>query len=85
MPENMPRILPSGLGARFDKSTWTVPSIFNLIQETGNVEEAEMFRVFNMGIGMVLACDPGKVKDICSLVPECIIIGEVIAEQEIII
>ncbi|MCL0031881.1 phosphoribosylformylglycinamidine cyclo-ligase [Dehalococcoidia bacterium] len=85
IPENMPRILPSGLGARFDKSTWTVPPIFNLIQETGNVEETEMFRVFNMGIGMVLACDPSKVKDICTLVPECIIIGQVISEQEIII
>ena len=56
-----------------------------MIQETGNVEETEMFRVFNMGIGMVLACDPSKVRDICSLVPECMIIGEVIAEQEIII
>jgi phosphoribosylformylglycinamidine cyclo-ligase len=85
IPENMPRILPFGLGAKFDKSAWTVSPIFKLIQATGNIDEIEMFRVFNMGIGMVLACDPEMVSTICNIIPECMVIGEVTADQKIII
>ena len=44
-----------------------------------------MFRVFNMGIGMVLACDPEMVSTICNIIPECMVIGEVTADQKIII
>ncbi|MBI4566855.1 MAG: phosphoribosylformylglycinamidine cyclo-ligase [Planctomycetes bacterium] len=52
--ENVPRILPRGLAVRIDRKSWEVPPIFRLIQETGNVERAEMYRVFNMGVGMVV-------------------------------
>jgi phosphoribosylformylglycinamidine cyclo-ligase len=52
--ENLPRVLPEGMGAEIDRSTWQTPEIFKLIQEIGNVSDSEMFRTFNMGIGMVL-------------------------------
>ena len=52
--DNIPRVLPKGIGVQIDKSAWDVPPLFRLIQEKGSVSEAEMFRVFNMGIGYVL-------------------------------
>lgn len=85
IPENVPRILPNGLGARFDKSAWKIPAIFQLIKEKGQVEEKEMFKVFNMGIGMILACDPKKVDAVCNIIPETKVIGEVTKGVEIVI
>ena len=55
--ENIPRILPKKLSALVSKKTWTIPPIFSLLQRIGDIEESEMFRVFNMGIGMVLISD----------------------------
>ena len=52
--ENVPRILPEGLQAVVDKKSWERPKIFDIIKEAGDIEEKEMFRTFNMGIGMVL-------------------------------
>jgi phosphoribosylformylglycinamidine cyclo-ligase len=54
--ENLPRILPDGCAADIDLSSWTVPALFRLLQEHGSISRDEMFRAFNMGIGMVLAC-----------------------------
>ena len=51
--ENIPRVLPSGLGARIRKESWTTPKIFDLIQNIGKIEEKEMFSTFNMGIGLM--------------------------------
>ncbi len=56
--DNIPRVLPDGLGVRIDRSAWTVPPLFRLIQSAGGVSEAEMFRVFNMGVGFVLMTAP---------------------------
>ncbi|MBO8157509.1 MAG: phosphoribosylformylglycinamidine cyclo-ligase [Bacillaceae bacterium] len=53
--ENIPRMLPDGLGAQIEKGTWTIPPIFHLIQEKGQLSEDEMYSVFNMGVGFVLA------------------------------
>ncbi len=50
----IPRIIPRGMAALVYKKSWPVPKIFKMIQKNGNVEEKEMFRTFNMGIGMVL-------------------------------
>ena len=55
--DNVPRVLPEGVDARFDLSSWTVPPLFRVLQREGGVEEREMFRAFNMGIGMVLIVD----------------------------
>ena len=54
LPDNLPRVLPAGLGAVIERKKLRVPQIFRLIAEKGAVSEEEMFRVFNMGVGMVL-------------------------------
>jgi phosphoribosylformylglycinamidine cyclo-ligase len=54
IPGNLSRILPDGLSARLRMALWKVPPIFNLIRDTGPVEDKEMLRVFNMGLGMIL-------------------------------
>jgi phosphoribosylformylglycinamidine cyclo-ligase len=53
-PDNVPRVLPDGVTAVFDRSSWFVPPLFTFLQEKGNVDRDEMYRVFNMGIGMVI-------------------------------
>ena len=55
--DNIPRILPSGLGVEIKKGSWEILPIFKLIQEIGKIYESEMYHVFNMGIGMVLVVD----------------------------
>lgn len=52
--DNIPRILPANCSATVERRTWPIPPIFSLIQERGNVPEPEMFRTFNMGIGLIL-------------------------------
>lgn len=52
--DNVPRVLPKNADAVFDRAAWKVPAIFNFIQEQGKVDRDEMYRVFNMGIGMVV-------------------------------
>jgi len=58
--ENIPRVLPEGLGADIAMGSWDMHPLFPLIQEKGNVDEAEMFKTFNMGIGFILAVDPSE-------------------------
>ncbi len=62
--ENVPRVLPPDCDAVFNIDAWEVPPIFRLIQKTGNVEEQEMFRVFNMGLGMILITTPSSVETV---------------------
>jgi len=52
--ENIPRILPAGLGAIIDTSSWQMPAIFGWLQQQGNIERDEMYRTFNCGAGMIL-------------------------------
>lgn len=59
--ENIPRVLPEGLVAEIKLGSWPVLPIFELIKRWGDVEDREMFNTFNMGIGMVLICDPEDV------------------------
>ena len=56
--ENIPRVLPEGLGAQIKKDCWPKLPVFTLMQSLGNVHEKEMYRAFNMGIGMVFIIDP---------------------------
>ena len=53
IPGNLPRVLPEGLGAEVDRSSWPVPPVFQAMQAAGNVDRFEMDRVFNMGVGMI--------------------------------
>jgi phosphoribosylformylglycinamidine cyclo-ligase len=51
---NIPRVLPHGCRARLSRSAWSPPAVFETLREAGRVEDAEMFRTFNMGIGYVV-------------------------------
>ncbi len=59
--DNIPRVLPKGIGARIQKGTWPVLPVFEKLQEWGGVEDKEMYRTFNMGIGMILVVDQTRV------------------------
>ena len=66
LPENLDRALPPTLDAVIDVSSWRVPSVFGVLMEAGRVEPAEMYRTFNMGVGMVAICAPSEVKSVLS-------------------
>jgi phosphoribosylformylglycinamidine cyclo-ligase len=90
--ENVPRVLPGpstgastelaevsgqALAARFERGSWRVPPIFALIQKEGGIDEAEMYRVFNMGLGMVLVCSPEDAEAVRSELREAKVVGRV--------
>ena len=77
---NVPRILPQGVAARFHSRAWTIPPIFQLIQQRGNVDRDEMYRVFNMGIGMVVICSPDNVDQLTKALPDAKVVGEVVKQ-----
>lgn len=77
--ENIPRVLPAGVGVRLQRDAWPVLPIFRLIQQRGAIEEQEMYRVFNMGIGLVLIIPPGQVGRAREALPEARVIGEAVA------
>ncbi|WP_406678747.1 phosphoribosylformylglycinamidine cyclo-ligase [Moorella sp. ACPs] len=83
--ENPPRILPQGLSMRLDRRSWPVPPVFHLIQENGKVPEPEMYRTFNMGLGMlavVAASDADRVKArLQAAGEEVFVVGEIIPGQ----
>ena len=60
LTENVPRVLPDGLGASIDLSAWRPDPVFGWLAEAGAIARDEMLRTFNCGIGMVLVCDPGR-------------------------
>ncbi|MFG6178391.1 phosphoribosylformylglycinamidine cyclo-ligase [Halomonas sp. THAF12] len=60
LTENLPRVLPEGAAARVDVASWERPAVFDWLQQQGNVEENEMYRVLNCGIGMVIAVPADK-------------------------
>ena len=67
LPGNMPRVLGPGVDAVFDRRSWEVPRIFAEVQAAGGVEDDEMLRVFNMGIGMVVAVAAGSSAEAASV------------------
>ena len=78
IPGNLGRVIPDGLTARIDLTSWTPPTLFEWILERGHIAEDEAFRVFNMGIGFVLVCARDDVAAVLRAAPEGLIIGEVI-------
>ncbi len=67
LTENLPRVLPKGMGAVIEMGTWPAQPIFEHLQKLGNIEHAEMMRTFNMGIGMVLVVPTKKFKKVQSI------------------
>jgi phosphoribosylformylglycinamidine cyclo-ligase len=60
LTDNIPRILPEGTAVKIEPGSWPVLPIFELFRRLGNVSDSEMFRTFNMGIGMVIVCSPAN-------------------------
>jgi phosphoribosylformylglycinamidine cyclo-ligase len=83
--ENVPRMLPPGCGARIYKGSWQVLPVFDILRSVGGVPEAEMYNVFNMGIGMIATVSPDEENNIISMIKElgetCYAIGEVTAGE----
>jgi len=77
--ENIPRILPSATSVTIRRGTWKIPPVFSFMQELGNVHESEMFRTFNMGIGMVVICDKDDSSKLLGGIAGASLIGEVIS------
>ncbi|MGQ0540672.1 MAG: phosphoribosylformylglycinamidine cyclo-ligase [Blastocatellia bacterium] len=75
--ENIPRILPDGVSVEINRGTWPELPIFGLMQKLGNVSEQEMFRTFNMGIGMIVVCSEGDKDGIANRVENYYEIGRV--------
>ncbi|KFI79525.1 phosphoribosylformylglycinamidine cyclo-ligase [Bifidobacterium pseudolongum] len=65
--ENVPRMLPEGLAARIELGSWPVPPIFDVIERAGDVDHMEMFNIFNMGIGMVVAVPADREDEVMNL------------------
>ena len=86
LPANVLRILPNECVAHIRKGTWEIPSIFSFLQAKGDVEEEEMYRVFNMGIGMVVVLSPDDIDAALSSLSasgeSAYLIGEVVAGEK---
>jgi phosphoribosylformylglycinamidine cyclo-ligase len=86
--ENTPRMLPKGTQALIDRKAWPVPPIFKLLQKKAGVDEAEMYRAFNMGIGMILAVPKkqadGVMKKAAKLGEKAYRIGEVVKGKQVV-
>jgi phosphoribosylformylglycinamidine cyclo-ligase len=79
---NIPRILPEGVAAHLKKRSWDILPIFKVIQKEGAIKEAEMYQVFNMGIGITIVCSPQQVAKIVSILPQAKVIGEIIKRED---
>ncbi|MCH4208743.1 phosphoribosylformylglycinamidine cyclo-ligase [Bifidobacterium sp.] len=80
--ENIPRMIPDGLAARIMLGSWDIPPIFDVIEQAGGIDHMEMFNVFNMGIGMVLAVASNHAEETMALLDDAgedaRIIGEIV-------
>jgi len=77
--ENIPRILPEGVSVEIQRGSWPEPPIFGVMQRLGNVSDNEMFRTFNMGIGMVIMSSEEASGAILEAIPSAAKIGRVVA------
>lgn len=82
--DNIPRILPSGCGVQINKGSWPLLPIFEFLQKKGSVPDDQAYRVFNMGIGMVLICRPENLDRIQKALSECYLIGTVIEGESVV-
>ena len=84
-PENIPRVLPDGLGARIDLSAITPPAVFRWLAKAGDVAEEEMLRTFNCGIGMMMVVDAAQIDAVAAVLTRegerVASIGEVVVHQ----
>ncbi len=72
---NIERLLPAHLGAVIDTRAWTPPPLFRYLVAWARMQSAEAYRVFNMGMGLVLICTPGTTHEIVQILPEAVVLG----------
>jgi phosphoribosylformylglycinamidine cyclo-ligase len=65
LTENIPRIIPSSVSVVIDRSSWELPPLMRLFQQLGDIDDQEMFRVFNCGIGLVLIVPTEQADAVC--------------------
>ena len=78
LPGKVPAILPDDLAASFQGGSWPAPPIFDLIRREGGIDSDEMYRVFNMGLGMVAVCGEDNLALIQDKVPDAVVVGRII-------
>ena len=82
--ENIPRMIPDGLAAEIELGTWPVLPIFDVLEKAGNIDHKEMYNIFNMGIGMVLAIDPARKDEALKLLADnnepAYVLGQIAAD-----
>ena len=78
LPGKLPAILPDGLAAEINSGSWPVLPIFKIIQKEGGISDDEMYRVFNMGLGMVAVCPEDNVANVLEHLPDAMVIGKMI-------
>ncbi|MFL8887899.1 phosphoribosylformylglycinamidine cyclo-ligase [Helcococcus kunzii] len=81
--ENLPRCLKSGLGMSIRKDSYEVPYIFKYIQEKGQIDEDEMYQVFNMGVGLAIVVNEEDAQKVMDLIEDSFILGEVTDKEGI--
>ncbi len=81
IPGKMPAILSDQVAALFQSGSWLVPPIFSIIQKEGEVGEEEMYRVFNMGLGMVAVCEEEAVATILDALPDAQVVGSIVPRE----
>lgn len=79
--DNVPRILPAGLAARIERGSWEVPSLFRKLVEWSGIDNTEVYRVWNMGIGMVAVVGVDGADAVRAVLPGAVVIGEVVASD----
>jgi phosphoribosylformylglycinamidine cyclo-ligase len=79
LTENTPRMLPDGTAAVIDRNSWTVPPLFTWLQRGGGIDDAEMLRAFNMGVGLVIAVAEHDAATVLSSIPAAWPIGHIAA------
>lgn len=75
---NICRILPTGTAAKLRRDSWLIPPVFQLIRDTGGISEDEMYRVFNMGIGMAVVTSPEDASQLAQVIPDAYTIGSIV-------
>ena len=81
LPGKMPASLPAGVAAEFQLGSWAVPPIFAAIQQAGSVDASEMFRVFNMGLGMVAVCDAAGAAALTGGITDAVDVGRIVERK----
>ena len=82
LPGKVPAVLPPDVAAEFRLGSWAIPPIFGAVQQAGGISDAEMYRVFNMGLGMVAVCDAAGADAVLQGVPDAVDVGQIVGRAD---